>query len=823
MRRAFAAVLAALLATPAAAQVVRLSGPDDDHHFGDVGNAGSDSCRLNRSGRYVLFASHAGNLVAGDDNGERDLFLRDRQTQATVRLNVSVNADDNGNLSGDEHDLSADGRRIVFVSRGLLGAGIGNGEPQVLLLDRSDGSVRLVSHTPGGDPSAGPASQPRISADGRYVAFVSAAGDLVPGVDNNLAQVFRYEVASGLLVPVSVRADGAVGAGESTRPSLSADGQRVAFVTTAINLLTDAGGVPVPDTNAAPDAVFKTWPLQRVRLASVDDAGLPLAAGAADAVLSGDGNSIAFTSNDVALRSDPANDSMQVYVRRIDTGNTEAVSLDAAQAMADGWTRDPRISEDGRWIAFATTATNLVGSAGATRMVVRDTLGGSNALPIDAAIDGAPGLSGNGEVACAAADAPAPGVDDNNHATDIVLRRVDGSGDPGVASLATVPTTWAGGHTPTLSADGRVVVFASAADNILAGLPSARLRVTDLVHVDLATGVRRAVLPTHDGLPLADGYTDPVLSADATQLLFQSRDPVLAGSTLLRLDLHDGRLLHLAPTRDGQPPDDHIDDVHASGDGAAVVFATDASNLVATPATHQGETQVYLWRGATGAQVVSRTPGGDAGNDHSRTPALSRDGRCVAFSSRAALVAAPLPDGDHLHLYRVDTDTLQRIDPPADGRIATRIAIDADCRQLFALRMPQIAARGSGGPPTPPTLHRHDIAQGIWTTLAPGIVDLAPDVLALSGDGRYLLLRAGRRGTPTQLWRYDTRTGALRAATPPLDSAIGEYVGIADDGRRAVFNSGAATLDPAVIDNNAEDDVFLVELPVDAVFDNGFE
>ena len=814
-------LLGGLLAATAHAAIVRVSGPDDDHHFGDVGNAESEACRMSHTGQFVLFASHANDLVPDDDNRDRDLFLRDQVAQTTVRLNRSA-ADAGGDLVGDQHDLSADGSRIVFVSEDLLGSAEPNGQPQVLLLDRGDGSVHLVSRTTAGDPNTGVVEHPRISADGRFVVFAATGTGLVVGVGGATAQIYRYEVATGATVLVSQSSNGDVANGSNAQPTLSGDGSRVAFTTLATNLLTDAMGAAVADGNGAMDVVFKTYPTGRVRLAGVGAAGAPLAAGASDAVVSADGLSIAFTSNDAALRSDPGNTAMQVYVRRLGPGaTTEPVSLDAGGAMADGPTRDPDISADGRWVAFLANAPNLDGSSsGPPTLVLRDTATALTSTPGEHTTDGAPALAGDGTTVCkVSAFSESDEVEDNNSAQDVFIHDTGGGG-VAVASLATVPTTWAGGEFPGLSADGAVVVFHSVSANIVADLPRSRWRLQNLIRFDIATGARTLVLPEHDGAVLQSSLRDPVLSADGAQLFFLTSDPVLAisGTTLARVDLADGTLSHITPSSDGAGLDGQIEAVRSSGDGRAAAFVSDAANLPGAPPTPPE--LVYLWREGLGMQIVSRVPGGAIADDDSMAPTLSRDGRCVAFSSDATTLATPALAGYHVYLYRVAEDRLERIDTVVDNSTPVRLLLDADCTTLHVLRASNVAAKGGA---SEVVLQRYDVVAGIWSDIDTGIADLDANVLSGSGDGRYLLLQAGTRSSPDRLWRFDTQSGAALAVTPLSERFFGEEAAISDDGWRVVFESGDDTLDPFVVDNNGSADVYLAELPLEAVFADGFE
>src|SRR5262249_35604831 len=142
-------------------------------------------------GRYVAFDCDATNLVSGDTNGEGDIFVRDRQTGVTERVSVSSTGEQQqGNHIYGTPSISSDGRYVAFVSSATnLVPGDTNGKSDVFVRDRQMGTTERVSVSStgdqGNDDSSGAAASandfaPSISADGRYVAFVSLASNLVP-------------------------------------------------------------------------------------------------------------------------------------------------------------------------------------------------------------------------------------------------------------------------------------------------------------------------------------------------------------------------------------------------------------------------------------------------------------------------------------------------------------------------------------------------------------------------------------------------------------------------------------------------------------------
>ena len=196
---------------------------------------------ISPDGRFVAFASYADNLVAGDTSLASDVFLRDRQAGTTERVSVSSSEQQADNNS-ESPAVSADGRFVAFASSASnLIDGDNDGASDVFLRDRQAGTTEGVSVVA---PSAGfgaHSGSPAISADGRYVAFDSWEPDLVPGDTNNSFDVFVRDRATGVLERVSVDSAGVQGDDWSLAPSISADGRFVAFHSFAGNLVAGDG------------------------------------------------------------------------------------------------------------------------------------------------------------------------------------------------------------------------------------------------------------------------------------------------------------------------------------------------------------------------------------------------------------------------------------------------------------------------------------------------------------------------------------------------------------------------------------------------------
>jgi len=176
---------------------------------------------VSEDGNRVAFLSLSADVVPGDVNSDLDVFVRDRAADTTHRVPA-------GEDGAGQHSLSADGNRVAFVSTSILADGA-DGSEQAYVYDLDEGRVRHASRSSDGAWGNAASSHPVLSADGRYVAFESRADNLVAGDTNGVFDVFRHDLATGETVRVSVSDSGAQADDESRAPSISGDGQHVAF------------------------------------------------------------------------------------------------------------------------------------------------------------------------------------------------------------------------------------------------------------------------------------------------------------------------------------------------------------------------------------------------------------------------------------------------------------------------------------------------------------------------------------------------------------------------------------------------------------------
>jgi len=321
----------------------------------DTTQADNDSSRpwVSGDGRYVAFHSLASNLVAGDTNGEYDVFVHDRTSGQTARVSVASDGTQ-GNGGSYLPAISADGRWIAFYSlANNLVVGDDNNDYDVFVHDRTTGQTARVSVASDGAQASDDSSRPSVSGDGRYVAFESLAANLVPADTNRCADVFMHDLVTGQTTRVSLASDGTQANADSGSPSLSQDGQHVTFHSGAANLV--AG-----DTNGWQDVFVRDRLSGKTTRVSVASDGTQANGWCGSPSLSGDGRYVAFYSLATNLVAGDTNGSPDVFVHDRITGQTVRVSMASDGTQGNDGSFFPAISSSARYVTFYSSANNLV-------------------------------------------------------------------------------------------------------------------------------------------------------------------------------------------------------------------------------------------------------------------------------------------------------------------------------------------------------------------------------------------------------------------------------------------------------------------------------
>lgn len=414
-----ACALMTLLSAPAAhAQIERMSLADD----GSQANSDSYEAVISDDGLVVAFRSSASNLVAGHSNDWSDIFLRDLNSSSTELVSLQPNGDPLDNGLNHRPDISDDGQLVVFSARYPST----DGTSISVLFDRSQGTRRfLLEDFQSGfvlRPDQGRLN-PAMSGNGQFVAFDSlstlqrlldAGAQPIDDDDNATFDVFVHNVATEPAPPIerlSRDADGDEGRGDSIEPSISDSGRWVAFHSYADDLIAD-------DSNGHEDVFVKDRDTPAIELISINTSGFPGNDDSVQAALSGNGQVVAFRSKASDLVAGDNNDRWDIFVRDRSAGTTQRVSVSNTAIEGNNNSTDPDLSDDGRFVVFASLASNLVSD------------------------------------------------DSNNRADIFVHDRV--SGDTEIVSRPPSGESNGTSHKPSISGDGQWIVFESDATNLVA-------------------------------------------------------------------------------------------------------------------------------------------------------------------------------------------------------------------------------------------------------------------------------------------------------------------------------------------------------------------
>lgn len=307
---------------------------------------------LSGDGNVVAFTSRATNLAPGGLDAIQDLFVHDRTTGRTTL----VSPGQGGGANADAHHaaLSSDGRYVAFWSgaTNLLSTPDTN-LYDVYVRDRQLAQTRRVSIASNGTPGDGVSWLPSISADGQRIAFNSGATNLVPNDTNNAWDIFVHDTTTSITTRVSVSSAGAQANGGHwlVVPRISDNGRYVVFASPASNLVTG-------DTNGLIDLFVRDLNANTTTLVSVGEDGFPAGAwGEFD--ISADGRYIVFAS-DARLVPEDTNNAKDIFVRDMVANTTTRVSVNSFGGQTSGTWGTPAISADGRMVAFLTNDATIV-------------------------------------------------------------------------------------------------------------------------------------------------------------------------------------------------------------------------------------------------------------------------------------------------------------------------------------------------------------------------------------------------------------------------------------------------------------------------------
>jgi Tol biopolymer transport system component len=408
--------------------------------------------------------------------------------------------------------VSADGRYLVYQSRATnLVANDTNNADDIFIYDRSSGQVSLLSVTPGGTQANGSSTFPAISADGRFVVFVSKASNLVTSDANGRADTFVLDRNTGAIRMISTASDSSQRNSDSGAGRVSADGRYVAFQTFA--------AFDPQDTNGVSDVYLKdtllgttTWISKGINANPATHGGALLPA------ISGNGNVITWEANGTGHVAADTNGFNDIVVEDLTSGERRRVSVDSIGRQSNGNSERPALSYDGRKIVFTSAAGNLVDSdtsfrkdvfmynwndRSVSRISVSET--GAQISPYDSIATHGSVMSADGRYVVFEAMSNGVVAGDTNNFSDVFVRDTVDSTTTRVSLASNGDQPDHSVYAGVINSDGRFIGFASWASNLTAqpiNTPYAQMYLVDR---------------NNNEIPFASAGPDQIVEATAIQ------------------------------------------------------------------------------------------------------------------------------------------------------------------------------------------------------------------------------------------------------------------------------------------------------------------
>lgn len=720
------------------------------------GNGDSGLPILSQDGRYVIFSSTANNLGLLNHGApipmrvpaRFNVFLRDRTNQTTTLISLNMNGTGGGNGNSFPVTISTNGQLALFESSASdLIAADTNQVADVFVRDLAGGTTLLVSTSTNGLPANGASRSAVMTPDGRFVAFVSEGSDLVPNDTNHIADVFVRDLQTSATTLVSVGAMSTnpaalVPVSSSDSPQITPDGRWVAFSSTATNLV--PGGRTVGDIYVR-DLIAGTtvWASSgmRTNLQSVTGKTNGICYNLA---LSADGKFVAYQASLSPLAA--LNYSGIILRYGLDTAVTDLVHTNAPiSAPAAESTRNLDLTPDGRLVAFVASTNGVLGTT--TCVQVWDASTGLTAL---ASGDLADAVPANSISTRPVIDPSGRYVAFLSSTTNLTANAIPGPWHIYLRDLQTATTTLVDADTngvgspvtfttvPSLSADARFIAFECADGGLV---PNDNNRNQDVFVRDLVAGTNELISVGHPSLASATPNNFSLLSAFS-----------------------------------------------ASADGRYIAFASEADNLV--PGDTNGFRDVFVRDLASDTTLlVSADPNGVSGNGISAEPAISGDGRYVAFTSSATnLVAGDVNQVTDVFVRDLSTGTTllasRKINGSGPGNKASYSPVlSADGRWLlFRSKATDLASGSFTGIEN---LFLRDMESGTNWALTSGTIAPA-GAAAMTPDGRFIAFIGaipGNSGGYVYVWDSHLSTRVFTNNTAALNLAISA------DGNRLAYNT----------------------------------
>ena len=572
---------------------------------------------LSADGRYEAFSSLSSDLVPGDLNQTTDVFLRDLVTGVTTLISRTATGE-SANGSSYQAVISSDGNYVAFRSNAInlnvTGINSANYWSQVYRWSRLSGETVLVSINAGGDNGGGHDSQgPSISGNGQRIAFESYANDLLTGVTdaNSGSDIYLRDFVGGTgtttLVSRMASDPHNTGNRPSSSPIMSRDGSRIVYRSYAMNL--DADTTDINGLSGEDLVVFEIASSINEFVSVQTDEGTTgnSSSERSEQSLSADGRYEVFTSWSNDLVINDTNTTMDVFLKDLQTGAITLISQNTLGYSANGSSFSASISPDGQYVVFVSTATDLT-------------------------VTGIQSNNGNPQI-----------YRWHRPTSQIVLVSVNAAGDNGAGNYS---------ESPTISGDGLRIAFLTYATDLVSGINDSNSTL-DLYVRDFSTSTPTTLLVSRsssDPMVTANGSSWKArISRNGSRIAYlNSGDNLAAGITdgnTSNWDLYSFEMssttnsaVNLIPGGNRTGNQGVTDRFDLSETGSLVTFSTPANDL--HPADTDYAFDVYARDFSlpfTGLELISVNSRSEKGAGFSDSPSISGDGSLIAFASYSEL------------------------------------------------------------------------------------------------------------------------------------------------------------------------------------------
>jgi hypothetical protein len=634
----------------------------------------SESPEITPDGRYVVFFSSATNLVPTAARGG-EIYVRDLIGGTTTWASSDAHTYLGVGAYSYNHGISADGVYVAFQASSNAPTTTASRVGNIFRYNMSSGTTDRVN-TNAFVPPTSPEeiNSLAMSPDGRFIVFVGNTN----GTAGTTSAIFRWDGLSGTTLLISSDLSGNVPANSvCDSPAIDPIGRYVAFLSSAPNLV---AGAPLGGFHLyLRDTVANVTTLLDADTNGVASSSL---SPASIARMNGNGNFAAFESFDAGLVANDRNHDLDVFVRDVSAGTNILISARDSSLASDSPNSSsvfyPRgVSADGRRIVFSSDSDNLISvdTNGFRDVFVRDLASGTNIL-VSAATNGFPGdnlsyegaFSANGRFVAFTSSADNLVASDANKREDVFVRDLVSNTTALVSvKVAGTGTGNQGSHAPTISADGRSVIFRSSATDVATGsFTGENLFMRDLnaaVTYALTTNGAGSVATTKDGhYVVFSGAPSNTVYVWDTSLKARIYTNTTSSSVLAVGISDDGNHLAYVNTQGtfvatGTPRTNWMVGTWKIAAKSGLQFSSSGNRL--TYSRPLGVTNhVYLYDLQTGVELlVSRSSPLTPADNRSDSPDISADGRFVVYRSSAANIVPIAATNGTPNLFLYDSQT----------------------------------------------------------------------------------------------------------------------------------------------------------------------